>query len=222
MIQLPSSGGLNFEASDQLDQLTFWFNLVQLILSKFLSNFKVLVIKESGTTQACDWIWCNIYKSFRCSLYFWQLILSVKLDRSIRQLILRCSLFFRQHILSDEVFNRSWVLTRTRGGSIQSGWVPLVHCLYRLCECVVEGSYEGVYVWGQVCATGIYDNLLGFGLTCVLSATTINSVFSGLSCKYAKSRAHWIINEEQKFDSRTKFQSMFWTNKNYQLVFFTI
>jgi hypothetical protein len=37
---------------------------VQLILSKFLSNFKGLVIWESGTTQASDSIWYNLYKSF--------------------------------------------------------------------------------------------------------------------------------------------------------------
>jgi hypothetical protein len=82
MIQLPSSGGLNFEASDQLDQSSFYFSLLQLILSKFLSNFKVSVIRESRTTQSFDSIWCSLHKSFRCSLYFWQLILSVQLDRS--------------------------------------------------------------------------------------------------------------------------------------------
>jgi hypothetical protein len=154
------------------------------------------VIRESGTTQASDSIWCSLYKSFTQILSV-QLIFSAAytfdVAWSMRQLILRCSLYFRQLILSEGVFNRSRVLTRTRGG-----WVRSTHCLYRLCVCC-GGIVWRVYVWRQVCATGIYDNLLGFGLTCVLSAAAINLVFSRFSCKYAKSRAHWKINEEQKF-----------------------
>ena len=68
---------------------------------------------------------------------------------------------------------------------------------YRKYVCVCcRGVIWIVYVWGQVCATGIYDNMLGFGLTYVLSADAINSIFSRSSCKYAKSWARWKINEE--------------------------
>jgi len=89
-------------------------------------------------------------------------------------------------------------------------------------DCVLWRDRMKGLCLSQVCATTIYDNLLGFGLTCVLSATAINSMFSCSSYKYAKSRAHWKINEEQKFDSQTKFRSLFWTNKNYQSTFFII
>jgi hypothetical protein len=108
MIQLPSSGGLNFEASDHLEYSSFWFSMVQLILSKFLSNFKVSVIWESGTTQASNSIWCNLHKSFRCSLYFRQLILSVHLDRSsglyFGAAYIFSSLFFRREYSIDQEF----------------------------------------------------------------------------------------------------------------------
>jgi hypothetical protein len=152
MIQLPSSSGLIFEASDQLDQSSFWFSLVQLILSKFLSNFKVRwsrSLEPLKLLMQFGAAWTNpLHKSFRCSLYF------------------------RQLILSKGVFNRSGVLTSTWGGSIRSGWVRSIYCLYILCVCS-GGIVWRVYVWGQVCATGIYDNLLGFGLTCVLSDLTL-------------------------------------------------
>jgi hypothetical protein len=181
-IQFPSSGGLNFEASDQLDQSSLWFNLVQLILSKFLSNFKVSVIWESGTTQVSDSIWCNLYflsfsqtSKFRWSGSLGPLKLLIQSGAAYTNhfgaaytnplhKFFRCSLYFRQLILLEGVFNRSWVLTRTRGGSIRSGWVRSI-LLIQIAYVCCGGIIWRVYVWGQVCTIGIYDNLLGFGFT---------------------------------------------------------
>jgi hypothetical protein len=146
MIQLPSSGGLNFEASDQLDQSSFWFSLVQLILSKFLSNFKVSVIWDHSS------FWFNLVQLIQILLVqLTQILYTNPFGAAyiFGSLYFRCSLIDQaaytsmQLILSEGVFNRSGLLTRTRGGSIRSGWVRSIYCLYILCVYVVEGSYEG-------------------------------------------------------------------------------
>ena len=139
MIQLPNSGGLNFEASDQINQSSFWSVWCSLY---FLSFSQTSKFRWSGTTQASDSIWCSLYKSFRCSLHYSftqilsvQLIFSVQFDQSgsfyFGAAYIFGSLFFRRDIQSIRI------LTGIRGGNIWSGWVRSIHCLYRLCVCVL-------------------------------------------------------------------------------------
>jgi hypothetical protein len=148
MMQLPSFDDLNFKASDQLEYLSFWFSLVQLILSKFLSNFKVSVTWESWTTQVFYSIWCNLYKSFRCNLYksFTQIFLvhfifSMQLDGSCNSyfnaIYIFGSLFFwREYSIDVEFW---WELEE---GVFKVGeWDQYI--AYTSCVCVVEGLYEG-------------------------------------------------------------------------------
>ena len=165
--------------------------MVQLILSKFLSKFKVSVRWDHSS------FWFNLMQLIQIlsvQLIFWA-VYTFGAAWSIRQLIISVAYSLGGSIQSIRSFDEDSRREYSR-------WMSDINILLIQIVCVCCGGIIWrVYVWGKICTTGIYDNLLGFGLTCILSTAVINSVFSRLSCKYAKSKAHCKINEDQKFDS---------------------
>ena len=105
---------------------------MQLILFKFLSNFKVSVIWEYRTTQASDSIWCSLYKSF-IRIFLVQLTQSLSVQHIFSEIYsLRGSIQLIKNF--DEDSMREYLK-----------WVSEIKLLLIqvVCVCVVKGSYEG-------------------------------------------------------------------------------
>ena len=152
MIQLTSSDGLNFEASDQLDQSNFWFSLVKLILSKFLSNFKVSVIWDHSS------FWFNLVQLTQILLV--QLIFStahtVGATWSIKQLNFKAT-----HIFGSLFFRREYSINQGFWRGLEEGVFEVgewdQYIAYTYCVCVLwRDRMKGYVLRSSLCNWDIW------------------------------------------------------------------